>query len=195
MRGRLVISVALLITALLPAAAGAHVTGPPAPSRHVSPAYRHLAVTWPAAAPVPPLPKGVVQRLVMRPFRTFARLPQPRLSTLPPVRRFVVRSLDRARQLHRIATARPEGWAAVCMNLTLREQYRQTYAAIQRELWRAGYLGTRPQIEAVMVAGTFDLLAATFTSVVPYASYVGIFEIVRGLSEGDVRSLYDLLCI
>jgi hypothetical protein len=107
----------------------------------------------------------------------------------------VVRSLDRARQLHRIATARPEGWAAVCMNLTLREQYRQTYAAIQRELWRAGYLGTRPQIEAVMVAGTFDLLAATFTSVVPYASYVGIFEIVRGLSEGDVRSLYDLLCI
>jgi len=38
-------------------------------------------------------------------------------------------------------------------------------------------------------------LAATFTSVVPYASYVGIFEIVRGLSEGDVRSLYDLLCI
>jgi len=44
-------------------------------------------------------------------------------------------------------------------------------------------------------ARTTRSLAATFTSVVPYASYVGIFEIVRGLSEGDVRSLYDLLCI
>jgi len=44
-------------------------------------------------------------------------------------------------------------------------------------------------------ARTTRTLAATFTSVVPYASYVGIFEIVRGLSEGDVRSLYDLLCI
>jgi hypothetical protein len=195
MRGRLPFVAALLGAAVLLPTPAAHANAE-APDR---PATRSFAPTDVAPAraaliPVPPLPKSALRRLVARPSRIFAALDPPRLTTLPRVSTITVRSTRLARQLHRIATDRPEGWAAVCMNLTVRNLFREVYAATQRELSRSGRPATPDRIESAILAAAYALLGEVATSVVPYGTHVAIFQAVKELTDGDVGALFDLVC-
>ena len=195
MHGRLAVAAALICAAVLLPGHDAHASAGTAdqPAQR-SPALVDAPRAQPPLIRIPPLPKSALRRLVARPSRTFAALDVPDLGSLPRIRTITVRSTRIARRLHDMATTRPEDWTAVCMNLTIRKLYREVQAAAERELWRSGQLPTPERVEGVILVAGYTLLKEGATSVVPFGTYVEVFQAVKELTDGDVSALFDLVC-